>query len=238
MRVKRISPAVHESSGDGMEHETATRNQAVERYVLGEMPLEERESFEAHFFDCPECADDVRTTVAFVANARAVLREEPLPVAKPVRNKERQGWLTWIRPVAWAPALAGVLVAIAGYESFVAMPLRRQLAAALEPRQVVTQLLRGETRAEPTQLQSEQENVLSLEVESAGKPTGYVATVVSAGSGAIAHTIPAVAPGDDQPLTIVIHARSLRPGRYTVEVRAVGGSKPGEEVGRYPFEVK
>lgn len=220
-----------------MEHETATRNQAVERYVLGEMPLEERESFESHFFDCPECADDVRSAAAFVANARAVLRDDALPVEKPVQPRERQAWFAWMRP-AWAPAMAGVLLAIAGYESFVAMPLRHQLAAALEPRQAAAQLLRGETRAEPMQFQSGRPMVLNLEVDSTAKPSGYLVTITDAASGAIAYTVQATAPDDDQALSILIPDRSLRPGRYTVVVRAVGGSKPGEEVGRYPFEVK
>ena len=49
------------------------------RYVLDELTGQEREEFEEHYFNCAECAADVRAAFAFAANARAVLRESPEP---------------------------------------------------------------------------------------------------------------------------------------------------------------
>src|ERR1700730_4400894 len=43
-----------------MDHETAIRVQAAERYLLDEFSPEERTEFEDHFFGCSECADEVR----------------------------------------------------------------------------------------------------------------------------------------------------------------------------------
>ena len=43
-----------------MTHADAIRTLAVERYLLDEMPEIERFAFEEHFFDCAECADDLR----------------------------------------------------------------------------------------------------------------------------------------------------------------------------------
>lgn len=59
-----------------MDHETAVRIQAAERYVLEEFSPEERAEFEDHFFECPECADEIRSASILAANAREVLRQE------------------------------------------------------------------------------------------------------------------------------------------------------------------
>ena len=59
-----------------MDHETAIRIQAAERYVLEEFSAEERAEFENHFFECMECADEVRSASILAANTRQVLGEE------------------------------------------------------------------------------------------------------------------------------------------------------------------
>ena len=46
-----------------MTHQQAVDKQAVERYLLDEMPEIERFAFEEHLFDCDICADDVRSIV-------------------------------------------------------------------------------------------------------------------------------------------------------------------------------
>ena len=57
-----------------MDHNEALRQQAAEKYVLGELSPPLRNEFEAHFFECQECALDVTATAGFVDNVRAVLR--------------------------------------------------------------------------------------------------------------------------------------------------------------------
>jgi len=71
-----------------MDHETAVRIQAAERYVLEEFPPEERAAFEEHFFECPECAEEVRSASIFAANATQALREDR---AKEAAKLERGG---------------------------------------------------------------------------------------------------------------------------------------------------
>ena len=89
-----------------MEHDEAVRSQAAERYVAHELSPAERDAFEEHFFDCQECADDVRFEMTFAANARAVFREqrtERRPAPEPRAADSRGSWLDWLRP---RPALA------------------------------------------------------------------------------------------------------------------------------------
>jgi len=54
-----------------MEHDDAIRLQAAEKYVAGELAPGEKDAFEEHFFDCAECAEEVRWEMAFAANTRA-----------------------------------------------------------------------------------------------------------------------------------------------------------------------
>ena len=57
-----------------MDHYEALQLQAVEKYVLGELPPPLRNDFEEHFFECQECAQNVKAAAEFVDNVRAVLR--------------------------------------------------------------------------------------------------------------------------------------------------------------------
>lgn len=59
-----------------MDHETALKLQAAERYAQGELPGQERDAFEEHFFSCEECAEEVRWEQMFSANAKAVFQDQ------------------------------------------------------------------------------------------------------------------------------------------------------------------
>ena len=50
-----------------MGHDEAILTFAAERYLLDELDLRLREEFEAHVFDCSECAFDLRAGVTFLA---------------------------------------------------------------------------------------------------------------------------------------------------------------------------
>lgn len=49
-----------------MNHDQAIREQAVERYLLGELAEDARARFEDHFFDCTICASELKTEALFV----------------------------------------------------------------------------------------------------------------------------------------------------------------------------
>lgn len=107
-----------------MDHETAIRQNAAERYFLGELTGADRDQFEEHFFMCPDCAESVQDLTTFAANARAVLRE---PVAAPVP--------VWSRPAfRLSAALNVVLLLGLGYTQLMIAPeLKREIAQARSP---------------------------------------------------------------------------------------------------------
>jgi hypothetical protein len=110
-----------------MDHKEAVQLQAAAKYVLGELPQAERDSFEEHYFDCGECALDVRAAAAFVETGREILRAETAgtAVARPAESKG--GWLFWLRPAFAAPALL-ILLAIIGYQNGITIPQARKEA--------------------------------------------------------------------------------------------------------------
>ena len=59
-----------------MDHYQATELTAVEKYLLDELTPGERDDFEEHFFDCQECATDLRATAAFMAAAKKEFQGE------------------------------------------------------------------------------------------------------------------------------------------------------------------
>src|SRR5271166_2790868 len=119
-----------------MDHNDVVRQKLTERYLLEELDGEVRDEFEEHFFECSQCALDVRAGSEFVAHSKIVLAESPEPV---VRGRSasltsvRQNWLAWLRPAFAAPVLA-LLIAVIGYQNLVTYP---RLQAELKSPQVL-----------------------------------------------------------------------------------------------------
>ena len=115
-----------------MDHLEAKRLHAAEKYVLGELSADQRDAYEEHYFDCAECAEDVKATLTFVTAGREVFREEPAPVAPP-ELAPRFRWTSWFRPMIAIPAMAVLLLAI-GYYSRTSKP---QIGVITAPGQTI-----------------------------------------------------------------------------------------------------
>ena len=99
-----------------MHHQNALATKASERYLLGEMDEPERFEFEAHYFDCPACAEDVRTGVAMARGIKAVCAEDSAlrPHISVVREVPRRGWFSWLSPASLVPSDSGLGVRVSG----------------------------------------------------------------------------------------------------------------------------
>jgi len=100
-----------------MDHAEAARKLAVEQYLLGELSGPEREEFEEHFFDCPECVEALEIGAGFMQNARAVFQEDR--TLRPARQKTGWNWTFWTGwRLAPAAAMAGwaLVCVLAGYQ--------------------------------------------------------------------------------------------------------------------------
>src|SRR5262249_34461086 len=114
-----------------MTHQQAVDGMASERYLLDEMSEVERFEFEAHYFDCAECAEDGRLAdmlrdEAKRGVARPAARVSPFPGH---RSAKREGG--WRRPMVAAPwAAAAALALMVSYQSFITVPALRNSIAS------------------------------------------------------------------------------------------------------------
>jgi hypothetical protein len=110
-----------------MEHTDAVQLQAVEKYILGELAPALRNEFEAHYFDCHECALNVRAGIAFAAASRQYFAEVPVPAV--VAPPAAAGWFSWLKPMIAVPAFAALLLLI-GYQNLFIIPHLKQASVA------------------------------------------------------------------------------------------------------------
>jgi anti-sigma factor RsiW len=150
-----------------MEHSEAIQQMTAERYLLDELSLDERESFEQHVFDCPECAMDLRAGSVFITEAKTQLpelsvRPAVLPTASATQAAKKRGWSFWF-PVFAVPAFAAMLGLIAYQDLSVIPALKR---AAGEPRILHSTAIHLGTRgAAHTSVRSDRTEGLALSIE-------------------------------------------------------------------------
>src|SRR5690348_17681523 len=110
-----------------MDHNEAIRLQSAVKYVLGELSQAQRDEYEEHYFDCAECAVDIKALATFADNAREILRQEKANQLAKESVPARGGWLRWLQPVVAVPAFAALLLIIA-YQNIVTIPRAQEEA--------------------------------------------------------------------------------------------------------------
>ena len=97
-----------------MTHENALETMAAERYLLDEMSEVERHTFEEHFFDCSECAEEMRLGSRLRNDARAVFPETAPGRVLRTDEFSRRRRPMWVPPVKTAlPWAAAAVLALA-----------------------------------------------------------------------------------------------------------------------------
>jgi len=230
-----------------MNHNDAVQLKAAEKYVLGELSHSQREEYEEHYFDCGECALDIRAIAAFADTARVVLRQEEESAKQ--KAGERAGWFAWLRPAFAVPAMAALLLVVA-YQDFVSLPKARQ-AAEHGTAQVFAapfSLQRAGVRggeAEETKIQIHANENLPLKFDFT--PRQAFSEYVCQLQDQAGHSLYRVkVPGTfvNQEVHLVIPAGGLKTGKYALVFTAaspasVGNPQPsGEEVLRLGFSVE
>jgi hypothetical protein len=227
-----------------MDHSESIRLMAAEKYLLGELTPEAREQFEEHFFDCQECALEVRAGAAFVEHSK-VLLSEPVAVSSArasIPARANPGWFAWLRPAFVVPVMAALL-AVVGYQNLVTYPkLKDEMAFVSRPQILASaSLMNANTRgANKTVVSARQGEafLLFVDIPAETRFSSYVAELDGpTGSSEWSLTIPAEAAKETVPIRVPADHRGA--GMYTLVVRGVDSSgAKGSEVGRYPFELQ
>jgi hypothetical protein len=212
-----------------MDHQEALRDRAVEKYLLKEMPPPEREEFEAHFFDCQECAADVRATAAFLDVVKKQLPR--WRGGRPARVPKRP-WFDFVwRPAFAAPAFALLLLAVA-YQNVVVLPRVAGETAQLKNPEILTplSLIGGNSRggAMPSAILAKgQPLLISLDIPTAERFSIY-ACVLVAPSGAVVWRLPVSPTQAKDTVAIRVPSGVLEQGEYRliVQGRANAAGEP------------
>jgi len=220
-----------------MNHTDALQTFAAEKYLLNELPAPAREEFEEHFFECPECAMDVRTGAAFIGQARTELRFVSQS-ASATRKRSLFSFFTL--------PLAGVLVAamavLVVYQNVVTLPrLRGEVAAANAPAVLsATSLIAAASRGTdlPSATVSKgQPLILNVDVPTDDRFSSYKLTLVDP-AGSPAGTIDVSPEQAKNTLLVRLPANQIRDGNYALLVEGMQeGGKPAVRLTQYRFRV-
>lgn len=213
-----------------MDHQDAVRRGVIEKYLLDEISQPERDEIEMHVFDCQECAEEMRTTAAFLAGAKLELRRSHL--AQPASTAAKKPWFEVLgRPAVAAPAFA-LLLLIVAYQTIIILP--RFAGASPQPGnpEILTPLsLSGANArggAAPIVVMPKgQPLLLSFDIPTAERFSSYTCVLV-APSGAVVWRIPVSVDQAKDTVAISVPPGSISQGKYRllVQGRAKAGADP------------
>ncbi len=240
-----------------MEHEEAKGMHAAEKYALGELPEELRDEFEEHYFDCTECAMDVRATVAFVATSKEVFQEEPAfaPVIEErgAKPSHARGWLKALIAVPAIAALILVLIyerhnvtghGVTGKMGSATVPA----AANVSPNLVASAsfALRGGDRegGESTTVRVRPGEAFGLQFDfTPGQTFAQYTAALLDQDGHTLQQFPISAERINKEVKLMVPGGLVGPGKYTLLISGSGGTAGGgqaasSEVAKFAFVVE
>src|SRR5882672_674943 len=228
-----------------MDHNETIQLQAAVKYVLGELTPAQREEYEEHYFDCAECAMDIKALATFADTTRELLRRERETQRAAELAPARGGWLSWLQPVVAVPAMAALLLIIA-YQNTVTIPQAKQeggsgaaqIAFSAYPlRGVNTAGDEGRTLS----IRPGEAFYLDLDFVPTRSFDNYVGQVEDAQGHVLLRS--KIAGGNaNQEAHLLIPAGMLHPGKYVLafygDRGASGKVDPRNDAGRLPFTVE
>jgi hypothetical protein len=219
-----------------MDHDQITQHLTVERYLLDELTPEVRDEFEEHFFDCPECATDLRATAAFMDAAKREFKIHPVP--KPGGESKGKSFFAsaWPSALVWS-ALAASLLVIA-YQNMIVFPHFRTEISELKAPEILPaiSLVGGNSRGGQIPagtVGKTQPFLLQLDIPTQDRFSSYTC-LLYAPSGALVWRTEVSAQSARDTVSIRVPSLDTQAGKYTL---AVKGNLAGSSVdlARYPF---
>lgn len=225
-----------------MEHNEAIRLRAAEKYALGELPEDMRDAYEGHFFDCAECAMDMRAVSAFVDRTREIFGEEAkengretapeVAGVKPRRDVLGGWWKGWWQPLIAVPALAA-LIFVVGYGARRAMQETKPAAAVAgqsavaDALQASVHLLgdarRGAGEAPVVRVRAGESFTMDFDFTPSQKFEGYVGQLRDAAGRVV---LPVTLSGEmaDREVHVVVPGGIVRAGKYSLVFAGVAAA--------------
>jgi hypothetical protein len=222
-----------------MDHEEAVRQNATERYMLDELDAEQRDQFEEHFFDCPDCATDVRAAAMFVEHSKEILAEPP--AASPAREAQpvppRKKYFGWLRAGFAVPVMA-LLLAVIVYQNLVQLPQLQ--SAATQPHvlpAIALNLLTYGDHSEPVAVAPGQAFLLNLIIPPGDRYSSYQVDLYNP-RGKIDTSLPVRAVSSASTWPVLVPGANRESGTYKLAVQGRTAEGKMEDVGSSSFELQ
>lgn len=215
---------------DTMTHSTALATHAVDRYALGDMGDDEATAFETHYFECADCAREVRETMSFVDNARVALRGEATATGGGRQVSHRSRFLRPAVALPWAAVL--VLGFFTAYQALGPTPG----PAAPDARVADSTILRV-VRAEAPAVRIDGPTfLLTVDIAAPEPYARYRVEFRNEAGERVASTGETPAPATGT-LQLIVRSDRFPDGRYSAVLEGIGGDGASEVVETYRFEV-
>jgi hypothetical protein len=229
-----------------MDHTEAVRLMAAERYLLDDLTAELQEGFEEHYFECQECALDVRAGNAFIGYAKLELAAKPeaKPAAAVLETKSR-GWMNWWRPLL-VPGIAALALVLFFYQNLVTVPqLKSGIAAAHAPQLWAPLYLtagqgRGPGGVPVATTKRNQPVPLSFDIPGDGRFVSYVCEIYSP-TGALEGSVTVPAEAAKNAVYMSMYPKLGQSGVFQLVKRGIvpgSGTTQSVEIERQSFEVQ
>ena len=234
-----------------MNHDDAVRLTAVEAYLLGELSPADRDEFEEHFFDCSDCANELRVTATFLEEAKAELANPVKPAAAapttsraPERPPPTSPFAFLWRPAVLSPAFALALLVVV-YQNAVVLPRDAGEIARLKNPAIPAELSfvggnsRGGGSLPKVEVAPGQPFMLSLDIPTEDRYARYACELQDPG-GAVVWRAPVTAEQARDTVPIYVPARDWARGTYRLVVEGFkkdGDGKP-VQISSYPFALE
>lgn len=229
-----------------MDHKQAEELQLAVKYVLGELPPVQRDEYEDHYIDCPECAKDVYAVATFVDTGREVLRTERFEAAPAKSGAKQPGWFLWRQPAFALPAML-ILLTIVGYQNLVTVPRLKSEGTAGKAEifnsfSLVAGNVRSERGDESVKVQVQKNETFALDFDFLpDRQFDHYLCQLQDGAGREVRQVSIPAEKEKQEVHLLVPNGIERPGKYNVVIAGDPGAKgewvKGNEVSRLNFVV-
>jgi len=214
-----------------IDHQQAINKMMAERYLLGELALQERDAFEEHLFDCSACFEQVRAGTEFVHYLKRIGKEETAGAVGQPHWRQLLGQA--LRP---APAFAFAACLLAGASVYQNMATIQMLKAPqVESRYIMTEQSRANEQV--VNVSRHGRFRLAIEFQPQKEFVSYAVQLVK-DNGTVPRTVPFSIEPSQQMIDISFYAGDLKPGRYFMVVQATDSNGNKQELARGPFRLQ
>jgi hypothetical protein len=213
-----------------MNHQEAVQSNAAEKYFLGELSGDLCEQFEEHYFDCLECAENLKLLASFAGASRICFKEKAdHKMPKRFEGTWHKSWFAWLQPAVAAPAIL-LLAAVAIFQATGVIPSLReriqepQLGQVYESEFRLQGIVRGENITKIA-IRPNETFGLELDFTPAGIFPSYKADLTDR-SGISVRTFDISGDMANRTIKLAIPGEGLHPGPY--ELIFVGRNAAGK----------